>query len=334
MTGIAPFKIFFLTFLLNYVYCLEVAPDSGCSDLCVDIIGPATNISDPFASSTLPTDLVCEDSQINGTDVVTVGRKWQQCVSCEASSDTSSFGINSDNETDVFWFIFNVRYNFDWCVFGYPSNNETTTAMKACGQICDAILDPMTNKLFTESESSRYEYCTRDDGAFTDHASSCQQCLEKVEGASILANYIEALQIVCKQRPVMGKPLELGFNIFATRSSTSVTTSATISTTSGTISTTSSAKTDSNQNESNSRVKIGVGVGVGVGGAILLTAVGLFLWRRRKVTSDINSGQRFKSYILPEQRQCEELEAPEHKGSVVELGPGGKQQDSHELEAR
>lgn len=132
----------------------------------------------------------------------------------------------------------------------------------------------------------------------------------------------------------MGKPLELGFNIFATSSSTSVTTSATISTTSATISTTSAAKTDSNQNESNSSVKIGVGVGVGVGGAILLTAVGLFLWRRRKVTSNINSGQRFKSYILPEQCQCEELEVPERKGSVVELGPGGKQHDSHELEAR
>ncbi|KAJ6191270.1 hypothetical protein N7519_001291 [Penicillium mononematosum] len=326
MTGM-PFKIFFLTFLLNYVYCLEVAPDSGCSDLCVDIIGPATNISSPFASGTFPTDLVCEDSQINGTDVAAVGRKWQQCVSCEASSDTSSSGINNDNETDVFWFIFNVRYNFDWCVFGYPSNNETTTAAKACGQICDAILDPMTNKLFTESQSNRYEYCTRNDGAFTDHATSCQQCLEKVEGASILANYIKALQIVCEQRPAMGKPLELGFNIFATSSSTSVTTSATISTA-------SAAKTDSNQYESNSRVKIGVGVGVGVGGAILLTAVGLFLWRRRKVTSNINSGQRIKSYIIPEQRQCEELEVPERKGFVVELGPGGKHHDSHELEAR
>ncbi|KUM64358.1 hypothetical protein ACN42_g2717 [Penicillium freii] len=332
MTGIVLLKLFFLTFLLNCVYCLEVAPDSGCSDLCVDKIGPATNISDPLSSGTFPTDLVCEDSQINGTDVAVVGRKWQQCVSCEASSDTSTPGINSDNETDVFWFIFNVRYNFDWCVFGYPSNNETTTAMTACGQICNAILDPMTNKLFTESESNRYEYCTRDDGAFKDHASSCQQCLEKVEGASILANYIKALQIVCEQQPVMGKPLELGFNVFATSSSTSVTSSATTSTTSATISTNSAAKTDSNQNKNNSRVKIAVGVGVGVGGAILLTAVGLLLWRRRKLTN-INSGQRFKSYILPEQRQCEELEAPERKGSPVELGPGRKHHGPHELQA-
>lgn len=130
----------------------------------------------------------------------------------------------------------------------------------------------------------------------------------------------------------MGKPLELGFNIFATSSSTSVTSSATTNTTSATISTTSAATTDSNQNKSNSRVNIGVGVGVGVGGAILLTAVGLFLWRRRKLTSNINSGQRFKSYILPEQRQCEELEAPERKRYPVELGPGRKQHGPHELE--
>lgn len=131
----------------------------------------------------------------------------------------------------------------------------------------------------------------------------------------------------------MGRPLELGFNVFATSSSTSVTSSATISTTSATTSTTSAAKTDSNQNESNSRVKIAVGVGVGVGGAILLTAVGLFLWRRRKLTSNINSGQRFKSDILPEQRQYEELEAPERKGSPVELGPGRKHHGPHELQA-
>lgn len=144
---------------------------------------------------------------------------------------------------------------------------------------------------------------------------------------------IKALQIVCEQQPAMGRPLELGFNVFATSSSTSVTSSATISTTSATTSTTSAAKTDSNQNESNSRVKIAVGVGVGVGGAILLTAVGLFLWRRRKLTSNINSGQRFKSDILPEQRQYEELEAPERKGSPVELGPGRKHHGPHELQA-
>lgn len=192
----------------------------------------------------------------------------------------------------------------------------------------------MTNKLFTESESNRYEYCTREDGAFKDHASSCQQCLEKVEGASILANYIKVLQIVCEQRPAIGKPLELGFNLFATSSSTSGTSSTNSSTTSATISTTSAAATDSNQNKSNSRVNIGVGVGVGVGGAILLTAVGLFLWRRRKLTGNINSGQRSKPYILPEQRQFEELEAPERKGYPVELGPGREQHGPHELEVR
>ncbi|KAJ5977709.1 hypothetical protein N7501_001051 [Penicillium viridicatum] len=286
MTDIVLLKIF-LTFLLNCVYCLEVAPDSGCSDLCVDKIGAATNISDPLSSGIFPTDLVCEDSQINGTDVAVVGRKWQQCVSYEASSDTSIPRINSDNETD--------------CVFGYPSNNKTTTAITAYRQIYNAILDPMTNKLFTESESNRYEYCTRDNGAFKDYT--------------------------------LSKPLELRFNVFATSSSTSITSSATISTTSATTSINSAAKTDSNQNESNSRVKIAVGVGVGVGGAILLIAVGLFLWRRRKLTSNINSGQRFKSDILPEQRQYEELEAPERKGSPVELGPRRKHHGPHELQA-
>jgi hypothetical protein len=130
----------------------------------------------------------------------------------------------------------------------------------------------------------------------------------------------------------MGKPLDIGFNIFAVSSPMSTRTSATISTPSPT------STTDSDQNKSNSHLSIGVtvgiGVGVGVGGAILLTAAGLFLWRRRQLTRGPNPGGKIECYTLPDECQYKDPKVFESNVFPVELGPGRRHNVPQELEVR
>ncbi|OQE19714.1 hypothetical protein PENFLA_c018G09964 [Penicillium flavigenum] len=129
----------------------------------------------------------------------------------------------------------------------------------------------------------------------------------------------------------MGKPLDIGFNIFVVSSPTSTTTSGIISTPSPT------STTNSHQNKTNSRINMGVtvglGVGVGVGGAILLTAVGLFLWRRRQLTRSPNPGEKIECYTLPDD-QYKDPKVFESNVFPVELGPGRRHNVPQELEVR
>lgn len=92
---------------------IEVTPNSGCSGLCVDTIGHATNISDYTSSNTRSTDLECEDSKFEeGSNASATGHKWSQCLTCEASSYANYPGYQGKNETDVFWFLGNFLFVF------------------------------------------------------------------------------------------------------------------------------------------------------------------------------------------------------------------------------
>ena len=89
-------------FLNSFVLAVEVAPNSPCAPLCID--KPEGNVSDWAASTTLPSDLTCDDALYSNT---TTGQKWVNCLKCESSSD---FWDIASNENDAFWFLRKVRW--------------------------------------------------------------------------------------------------------------------------------------------------------------------------------------------------------------------------------
>jgi len=60
--------------------------------------------------------------------------------------------------------------------------------MDNCGQACNNLLQPMTDQLFTVSESDRYAFCTSDNSAFTNDAPTCRAGLEEVQDAQMMGN--------------------------------------------------------------------------------------------------------------------------------------------------
>lgn len=94
------FKIEFHSIILlfnAFAFSIEVAPNSPCAPLCID--KPGGNVSDWGASTTLSSDLTCDDASYGNT---ATGRKWMGCLECESSS---KFWDLSSNENDVYWFL-------------------------------------------------------------------------------------------------------------------------------------------------------------------------------------------------------------------------------------
>lgn len=85
-----------------------------------------------------------------------------------------------------------MRYNFNWCVFKWPKNN-TTDVSRACRQTCKPILKTMAGNLFTLPANKRFDYCSSDGTPFKDLTSSCVECLENTEDASVFANCMSPL---------------------------------------------------------------------------------------------------------------------------------------------
>ncbi|KAL1967125.1 hypothetical protein VTN77DRAFT_3416 [Rasamsonia byssochlamydoides] len=277
---------------------IEVAPNSPCSDLCID--KPGLNISNPYSSSTQTWDLVCEDGELSGPQATATGIKWVNCVGCESASSANSPDTPPTGENDVYWFLFNIKFTIDWCVYGYPNNNNATPAMETCSGTCQPMILPMTDKLLETNMTLQYDYCTTYNGSFTSTVQNCIQCLEGANGTKVLANYLRAMDIACKQRPPPGTALNLGFNVFdvnynaAATTTTSVLSSSSSSTASPTHSTAitsstgssstnsssvSSASSSSSSSSSSNSVKLGVGIGVSLG--VASVSVGAFFFIRR-----------------------------------------------------
>jgi hypothetical protein len=86
--------------LLQGTVALQVTPGSACAAVCLDT--GRTDISDPAASNTFTTDVICKDSDFSETDV---GRKYRDCLRCLQHSAASNHG-----ETDQGWFICKARF--------------------------------------------------------------------------------------------------------------------------------------------------------------------------------------------------------------------------------
>ncbi|KAI1123307.1 hypothetical protein F5Y10DRAFT_55875 [Nemania abortiva] len=192
--------------LLSYSTALQVTPNSPCASFCLDSEGG--DVSDPNASTTTNEDITCLDSQYASSPV---GLKFQRCISCLQDSTFSQ-----GSESDQLWFLYNLRYTFDNCIFGFPNatGNPSTpcSTSTACGVLRDSLTEGDLNP-----DDPAYSYCDVDGGVITSsEVQKCMSCVGASDGQGFLVNYLVALEAGCNQRPAAGTAIGLSDTVFST----------------------------------------------------------------------------------------------------------------------
>ncbi|KJR83786.1 uncharacterized protein SPSK_04157 [Sporothrix schenckii 1099-18] len=244
---------------------LRVTPGSACASYCLD---NGDNNGQSANSTTTPSDIVCNDTDYWST---TVGTRYRNCLTCLQNS-TAVNGLQSDVE----WYLYNVRYAVDVCLFSSPgpsSSNSSTSSPCVLSGNCPSLQKALDTGNVNPSNETQYQYCTADGGVFGGTTlSNCAQCLQTNSEQTYLSNFLTALSAGCKQKPPQGDLLGLNGTLF--------------STTAMTIVTPSWNQTSPGQATSVTKLTTGTIVGIVVAGALLLlsAAVLFFLhWRKQRV---------------------------------------------------
>ncbi|RYP25246.1 hypothetical protein DL765_000127 [Monosporascus sp. GIB2] len=202
------FKSIFLLGLLvskDRASALEVTPGSSCSAICLK--DTESDPLDPESSSTDISEIACNDDDYGSTST---GIKYRNCLDCLQRSN-----VTQGAESDATWFLYNLRYSVDVCVYGFPNASKRVSSPcdinTACGPLKKAMvagnLDP---------DRDPYEYCTADGDRFSGNVlDACIQCMTSSESQYFMANFMTALKAGCAQRPTGGDLLGLSGTLFA-----------------------------------------------------------------------------------------------------------------------
>ena len=204
--------IVFTTIFTHRVTALQVTPNSPCASFCVDSDG--LDLSDPGASNTENGDITCYDSEYTSS---AAGRKFQRCISC---LQDSSFA--QGKESDQLWFLCksslhirgcstpysfltphlpvadvseltrntdNLRYTFDYCVFGFPDAKDVASTPCSTSTACGELQDALTSDGLRGDSAADYSYCTAGGGAMAGEAvEKCLACVGASDDQDYLAN--------------------------------------------------------------------------------------------------------------------------------------------------
>ncbi|KAI1458490.1 hypothetical protein F4805DRAFT_140907 [Annulohypoxylon moriforme] len=197
--------IYVLTLLTQHAASLQVTPNSPCASLCIDSTG--LDLSDPNSSTTNNSDITCYDSEYSNSPA---GQKYQRCMSCLQGS-----AFAQGSESDQLWFLYNLRYTFDYCILGFPNATDVPSTpcstSTACGGLDEAFTDDKLNP-----KTPDYSYCSADGSGMTDGVvSECMSCVGALDGQNYLANFLIALDAGCKQQPPTGTLLGLNDTVFS-----------------------------------------------------------------------------------------------------------------------
>ncbi|RAH51393.1 uncharacterized protein BO95DRAFT_448695 [Aspergillus brunneoviolaceus CBS 621.78] len=165
-----------LSSLASPAGALHATYGSPCYDVC----------SNP--TNTTSSEMVCLDESYNTTET---GRKFQECVSCELQSNYT------DAETqisDFNWGLYNLRFAFDTCVYGYPK--DVNTVSTPCLVACLGLSPAFEFELLNPNQNNLRAYCAT--GAFADnHIDTCSNCYNLTSTQGYLANFLEAMRYEC-----------------------------------------------------------------------------------------------------------------------------------------
>ncbi|KAJ2971162.1 hypothetical protein NUW58_g9494 [Xylaria curta] len=167
-----------LGFLAQYSIALQVTPNSPCASSCLDVEG--ADISDPNSSTTTNKDITCYDSKYASSPV---GRKFQRCMSCLQDSTFSQ-----GSESDQLWFLYNLRYTFDNCIFGFPNAIGIPSTPCSTSTACGALEAALTHGDLSPKNPD-YSYCDVDGGVITGPLlTKCMSCVGASEDQDFLVN--------------------------------------------------------------------------------------------------------------------------------------------------
>ncbi|KAH6684369.1 hypothetical protein B0J14DRAFT_10593 [Halenospora varia] len=193
-----------LLLLAGQVLAIGFTPSSPCTSVCRDASDP-----DPSISRIRGSDITCRDSHYSST---TVGSKFQTCLSC---LQTSNFVNGAEN--DQSWFIFNLRYGFDACLFKFSNTTDAISTPCSTDKSCEPLKNALETGDLNQSNENQYGYCTADSNTFRGNFfGKCKECLSQVDDEKYLANFLVALDAGCSQQPPPGTLIGMKGSIFST----------------------------------------------------------------------------------------------------------------------
>ncbi|KAF4962243.1 hypothetical protein FSARC_9668 [Fusarium sarcochroum] len=196
-------SLFLSLFFLALATALQVTPNSPCSQFCLDR-------SDHDSNETRGNQIVCNDDDFKTNNK---GQKFQRCLACLQDSKFEQKG-----ESDQDWFLYNMRYSFDYCIFGYPNATGIATGPCVTSEACGPIWNALKEGITKPNDREQYDYCYADDKAmFTDAVAKCQSCVKADSTHTIISNFLVALDAGCQQRPKPGTPIGLNDTVFSER---------------------------------------------------------------------------------------------------------------------
>ncbi|KAI0884350.1 uncharacterized protein GGS22DRAFT_165447 [Annulohypoxylon maeteangense] len=198
-------SILILTLFTQYAASLQVTPNSPCASLCIDSSG--LDLSDPNSSTTNNSDISCYDSEYSSSSA---GQKYQGCMSCLQDSTFAQGG-----ESDQLWFLYNLRYTFDYCILGFPNATDVPSTPCSTSTACGGLDDAFTNDKLSP-KTPGYSYCGADGSGMTNTiVSECMSCVGALDGQNYLANFLIALDAGCQQKPATGTLIGLNDTVFS-----------------------------------------------------------------------------------------------------------------------
>ncbi|KAI2463782.1 hypothetical protein F4781DRAFT_106394 [Annulohypoxylon bovei var. microspora] len=198
-------SIIMLTLLAHHVASLQVTPNSPCASSCIDSTG--LDLSDPNSSTTSNSDITCYDSEYSSSPA---GQKYQRCMRC---LQDSTFAQGS--ESDQLWFLYNLRYTFDYCILGFPNATEVASTPCSTSTACGGLDEAFTDDNL-DPKTPNYSYCSADGSGMTsDVVSECMSCVGALDGQNYLANFLIALDAGCSQQPPTGTLIGLNDTVFS-----------------------------------------------------------------------------------------------------------------------
>ncbi|KAK8096652.1 LPXTG-domain-containing protein [Apiospora kogelbergensis] len=248
-----------LFLFLHFSSPLQVTPNSPCASVCVD--SNDLDHSDPNSSNTSNKDISCHDTDYANT---AAGQKFRRCLSCLQDSTFSQ-----GSESDQGWFLYNLRYTFDHCIFGFPNATEVESTPCSTSTACGALENALTGDKLNARSLEPYGFCAADGGAMVNTNIPIQKCISCVsasQGQKYLANYMVALQAGCTQQPAPGTAVGLNGTVFS-------------STIIGMVDPTSASSSSRDEKPALATPAL---VGIAIGGAVLLLGItGLIFVRQR-----------------------------------------------------
>ncbi|KAJ5155354.1 hypothetical protein N7492_008157 [Penicillium capsulatum] len=234
--------------LMQLAHSLQVTSSSPCESTC------------DGGKGTYTSDIVCSDGDYENTSQ---GKKMRSCETCLQNSTTYA----DDTDNDVYWFLYNMKYTLETCIFSH----QTNPALSACNSSCSPI-EPVLDTAWFQKKGhlAAYKYCTQNTGAFVGYSGGCASCLEKQSNTKVLGNYLQAMLSACSDRPNATKKetVSLSRPLFPE-----------------TLNATATPAADSNSDSGLSTgAKAGIGVGVGVG-VLAIGLVAFFLFYRKKASA-------------------------------------------------